>query len=454
MALSTTVFKVPEWAAQGAAMEAQAAQKRKEEAEKREKLTSAMGIDQRFAENQYKLVGKYKDASQAAYNAWRESAIEFETSGSQAAKAKMDMARNQFNQAFGIGLSASATATDELNKMNSAKGVGYIDTPDTAKQKYNQFATGTMETKIENGIVMVKDPDGAMVPLSQSVYFQQEQNPYNSFMLDKVDPNIKFVDPVAVAQQDAKNIYNLSGVRIDNGRGVTYNANAAAEKGLAQLKMRYDSDPEVKRMIATRWYAQSNGLDKNRLGFADSAQVDNLMNTDPAFMEAALQDFEKQYADAIKSQKPAAQVAAPTTGGSKPTQTELDAAGVLQTASVGVQNQRGSGKKVYGSSFSFANKPVKLTDASDLFITDVVMDSAGNIINYKLYKTSSGGLDNTPGGDWSNAKKEEVVGGLITKSQMAGLKSELISRGLYDNMRTISASAKPNYGALQAALGQ
>lgn len=47
MTLSTTVFKVPEWAAQGAAMEAQAAQKRKEEAEKREKLTSAMGIDQK-----------------------------------------------------------------------------------------------------------------------------------------------------------------------------------------------------------------------------------------------------------------------------------------------------------------------------------------------------------------------------------------------------------------------
>jgi hypothetical protein len=269
-------------------------------------------------------------------------------------------------------------------------------------------------------------------------------------MLDKVDPNIKFVDPVAVAQQDAKNIYNLSGVRIDGGRGVTYNANAAAEKGLAQLKMRYDSDPEVKRMIATRWYAQSNGLDKNRLGFADSAQVDNLMNTDPAFMEAALQDFEKQYAEAIKSQKPAAQVAAPTTGGSKPTQAELDASGVLQTANVGVQNQRGSGKKVYGSSFSFANKPVRLTGANDLFITDVVMDSSGNIINYKLYKsTSSGAMDN-----WDSAKKEEVPSGLISKSQMAGLKSELISRGLYDNMRTISASAKPNYGGLQSALGQ
>jgi hypothetical protein len=361
----------------------------------------------------------------------------------------MEAARNQFNQAFGIGLGVSATATEEINKMNASKGVGYIDTPDSAKQKYTQFATGRIETKVDNGIVMVKDPDGAMVPLSQSVYFQQEQNPYNSFMLDKVDPNIKFVDPVAVAQQDAKNIYSLSGVRIDTGTGVNYNANAAAEKGVAQLKMRYESDPDVKRMIATRWYAQSNGLDKNRLGFADSAQIDNLMSNDPAFMEAALQDFEKQYSDAIKSQKPASQVAAPTEGG-KLTKDEREASGVLRTASTGVQTQRESGKKIYGAGFSLANKPIKLTDSSDLYITDVTMDSKGNIINYKLYKTSGGGVNQ----DWENAKKEEVTGGLITKSQMSGLKSELISRGLYDNMRAVSAQSVPNYGALAASLGQ
>jgi hypothetical protein len=447
MALSTTVFKVPEWAAQGAAMEAQAAQKRKEEAEKREKLTSAMGIDQKFAENQYKLLGVHKDVTQAAYNAWKESSIEFETSGSQAAKAKMEAARNQFNQAFGIGLGVSATATEEINKMNASKGVGYIDTPDSAKQKYTQFATGRIETKVENGVVMVKDPDGAMVPLSQSVYFQQEQNPYNSFMLDKVDPNIKFVDPVAVAQQDAKNIYNLSGVRIDTGTGVNYNANAAAEKGVAQLKMRYESDPDVKRMIATRWYAQSNGLDKNRLGFSDSAQIDNLMSNDPAFMEAALQDFEKQYSDAIKAQKPAGQVAAPT-GGGKPTKDEREASGVLRTASTGVQTQRQSGKKIYGAGFSLANNPIKLTDSDDLYITDVTMDSKGNIVNYKLYKTSGGGVN----ADWSTSKKEEVTGGLISKSQMSGLKSELISRGLYDNMRAVSAQSLPNYNALASSL--
>lgn len=448
MALSTTVFKVPEWAAQGVAMEAQAAQKRKEEAEKREKLTSAMGIDQKFAENQYKLVGKYKDASQAAYNAWKESAIEFETSGSQASKAKMEAARNQFNQAFGIGLSASATATDELNRMNAAKGVGYIDTPESAKQKYSQFATGTLETKIENGVVMVKDPDGALVPLTQSVYFQQEQNPYNSFVLDKVDPNIKFVDPIAVAQQDSKNVYTLSGVRIDNGRGVTYNAEVAAEKGLAQLKMRYESDPEVKLMIATRWYAQSNGLDKNRLGFADSAQIQNLMKNDPTFMEAALQDFEKQYSEAIKSLKPAAQIAAPT-GGGKMTKDEREASGVLRTASTGQYINRGNGKKVYGGKFSIANNPIKLTDSDDLYITDVTMAYNGNIVDYKLYR-ASGGVN----ADWSTSKKEEVTGGVISKSQMAGLTSELISRGLYDNMKAISASASPNYGGLKSQLGQ
>lgn len=430
-------------------MEAQAAEKRKQEAEKRQKLTDAMGIDQKFAENQYKLVGKYKDTSQAAFSAWKEAAIEFETSGSQEAKAKMESARNQFNQAFGIGLSASATATDELNKMSASKGVGYIDTPDSAKQKYNQFATSRVETKVENGIVMVKEPDGAMVPLSQSVYFQQEQNPYNSFMLDKVDPNIKFVDPVAVAQQDAKNLYTLAGVRIDGTTGTTYNANAAADKGLTQLRMRYESDPEIKRMIATRWYAQSENLDKNRLGFADSAEVERRMQTDPAFMEAALQDFEKTYAEAIKSQKPSAQVAAGAGGGAKePTEKELERSGVLRAADVGPQPQR-KGGKVYGATFPLSNKPIRLTDAQDLYITDVTMDSKGNIVNYKLYKTA-GNFDPEK---FESAKKD-LMGNdvLISKNQMSGLKSELIRRGLYDNMRATASQALPNSAGLAGDL--
>lgn len=431
-------------------MEAQAAEKRKQEAEKRQKFADAMGIDKQFVENQYKLAGKYKDATQASYNAWKESAIEYETSGSQEAKAKMESARAQFTQALGVGLSVSATATDELNKMNASKGVGYLDTPESAKQKYAAFAGGRMETKIENGIVMVKEPDGAMVPLSQSVYFQQEQNPYNSFMLDKVDPNIKFVDPVAVAQQDVKNLYTLAGVRIDGTTGTTYNANAAAEKGVAQLRMRYESDPDIKRMIATRWYAQNNNLDKNRLGFADSAEIERKMREEPAFMEAALQDFEKTYAETVKSQKPSSQVNAASAAGAKePTEKDLERAGVIRAATTGVQTQR-KGGKVYGATFPLSNKPIRLTDAQDLYITDVTMDSKGNIVDYKLYKsTSSGAMDN-----WDSAKKELVGGStLISKSQMSGLKSELIKRGLYDNMRAVASEALPNSSGLAGDLG-
>jgi hypothetical protein len=449
MALSTTVFKVPEWAAQGAAMEAQAAEKRKQEAEKRQKLTEAMGIDKQFVDNQYKLAGKYKDATQASYNAWKESAIEFETSGSQEARAKMEATRAQFNQALGIGLSVSATATDEINRMNASKGVGYLDTPDSAKQKYSEFTSGRMETKVENGVVMVKEPDGSMVPLSQSVYFKQEQNPYNSFALDKIDPNIKFVDPVAVAQQDAKNIYTLAGVRIDGTNGTTYNENVAVEKGVAQLKMRYESDPEIKRMIATRWYAQTNGLDKNRLGFADSTEIERRMKEEPAFMEAALQDFEKTYSEAIKSQRPSAQVTGGAGGTKAPTEKELERAGVLRAATVGPRPQR-KGGKVYGATFPLSNKPIRLTDSQDLYITDVTMDSKGNIVDYKLYRsTSSGAMDN-----WDSAKKELVGNStLISKSQMSGLKSELIKRGLYDNMRAVASEALPNTSGLAGDLG-
>ena len=449
MALSTTVFKVPEWAAQGAAMEAQAAQKRKEESEKRQKFTDAMGIDRQFAENQYKIVGKYKDATQAAFDAYKQAAIDFETSGSQEAKSRLESSRNQFNQAFGIGLSASAAATDEVNKMNASKGVGYIDTPDSAKQKYSEFSTSRLPTKIENGIVMVQEPDGAMVPLSQSVYFQQEQNKFNSFSLDRVDPNIKFLDPMALAMQDAKNIYTLSGVRVDGPTSTTYNSAAAVEKGLAQLRARTASDPEVLNMVATRWYAKTNNLDRNRLGFTDSAAIQQLIKNDPAFMEAAQKDFETAYSEGIKSQRPASAIGAASGGGDKkPTQAELEASGVLRTATIGTQNAR-DGKKVYGGSFSLSNKPIKLTGTDDLFISDITMDSKGTIINYKLFKsTSSGAIDN-----WADAKKEEIPKALINKSQMQGLKSELISRGIYDNMRAQAGTARPNAAGLSATLG-
>jgi hypothetical protein len=448
MALSTTVFKVPDWAAQGVAMEAQAAQKRKEESEKRQKFTDAMGIDRQFAENQYKIVGKYKDATQAAFDAYKQAAIDFETSGSQEAKSRLESSRNQFNQAFGIGLSASAAATDEVNKMNASKGVGYIDTPDSAKQKYSEFSTSRLPTKIENGIVMVQEPDGAMVPLSQSVYFQQEQNKFNSFSLDRVDPNIKFLDPMALAMQDAKNIYTLSGVRVDGPTSTTYNSAAAVEKGLAQLRARTASDPEVLNMVATRWYAKTNNLDRNRLGFTDSAAIQQLIKNDPAFMEAAQKDFETAYSEGIKSQRPASAIGAATGGDKKPTQAELEASGVLRTATIGTQNAR-DGKKVYGGSFSLSNKPIKLTGTDDLFISDITMDSKGTIINYKLFKsTSSGAIDN-----WADAKKEEIPKALINKSQMQGLKSELISRGIYDNMRAQAGTARPNAAGLSATLG-
>lgn len=449
MALSTTVFKVPDWAAQGVAMEAQAAQKRKEDSEKRQKYTDAMGIDRQFSENQYKLAGKYKDATQAAFDAYKQAAIEFETSGSQDAKSKLESSRNQFNQAFGIGLSASASATDELNKMNASKGVGYVETPESAKQKYTDFSSSRMITKIENGVVMVQEPGGGMVPLSQSVYFQQEQNSFNSFSLDKIDPNIKFLDPQTLAMNDAKNLYTLSGVKIDGPSSTTYNTAAAVEKGLAQLKARMVSDPEVLNMVATRWYTKVNEMDRNRLGFADSNAIQQLIKNDPAFMEAAQKDFEMIYSEAIKSQRPASAVGAAGGGGDrKPTQAELEASGVLRTATIGVQNAR-DGKKVYGGGFSLSNKPIKLTGADDLFITDVTMDSKGNIINYKLFKAATGADIN----NWSDAKKEELPTSFINKSQMQGLKSELISRGIYDNMISQSATARPNAAGLSATLG-
>lgn len=78
------------------------------------------------------------------------------------------------------------------------------------------------------------------------------------------------------------------------------------------------------------------------------------------------------------------------------------------------------------------------------------MDSKGNIVDYKLYKTA-GSFDPEK---FSDAKKE-LMGNdvMISKNQMSGLKSELIKRGLYDNMRAVAGEALPNSSGLAGDLG-
>lgn len=424
---SAIVFNVPELAQMGYALDKQEEQKRKVEQKEREQYSKGLGVETKILEGGYKLVGPYKEAAQAAFEIWKEANINYMSTGSSEAKSQLEARTAEFNQLFGVGLGASTSLSNSVAQYNSVSGRGYIDTMDEMKQKVNMFSSGR-EIKVENGTVMINDPEKGFVPATQSLLFATEPNQYNNFNLDKVNPDIVAFNPDSYAETLAKNVYNLRGVRVDTGRGVTFNIAEAKNRAVSEASGRLDRDNQYLEGAVTWYYAQQNGLNQGKLTNSDYAQIQSLMQSE-TFMESAREAYLGAVGSAVERYAPANQVgAAPA-----PTSKDLEASAFLQTAAPVKATHKTQKSDVYGISFSFSNAPVKLTGENNLYVTNVVVNDQGNIVDYDVF---SGGEDL---GSMTYGQRSTYATPL-TKAEMASLKSELRNRGVYDGMISISKS--------------
>lgn len=424
---SALVFKVPELAQMGYALDQQAEKKRKAEEKEREQYAKSLGVETKMLEGGFKLVGTWKEGSQLAFNQWKEANIEYLRTGSDEAKSNLEARTQQFNQIFGTGLGASTSAASQLNDYRSVGGKGYIAGPEEVDGVYKQF-TSPAEFKVENGMIMVSDGDRGFVPATQSSYFATETNPSNTFMLEKRNPDIVAFNPDSYAETLAKNVYNLRGVRVDTGRGVTFNIAEAKNRAVSEASGRLDRDNQYLEGAVTWYYAQQNGLNQGKLTNSDYAQIQSLMQSE-TFMESAREAYLGAVGSAVERYAPANQVgAAPA-----PTSKDLEASAFLQTAAPVKATHKTQKSDVYGISFSFSNAPVKLTGENNLYVTNVVVNDQGNIVDYDVF---SGGEDL---GSMTYGQRSTYATPL-TKAEMASLKSELRNRGVYDGMISISKS--------------
>lgn len=432
---SALVFKVPELAQMGYALDQQAEKKRKAEEKEREQYAKSLGVETKMLEGGFKLVGTWKEGSQLAFNQWKEANIEYLRTGSDEAKANLEARTQQFNQIFGTGLGASTSASSQLNDYRSVGGKGYIAKPDEVDGVYKQFISPA-EFKVENGMIMVSDGDRGFVPATQSSYFATESNPSNTFMLEKRNPELIGYNPNSVGAQMAKDIYVLSGVRVDNGRGVTYNTSEAANRVEGEIKSQMENDPGYAERVATWYYAKSNGLDMGNLGMADMADIQNEMKKS-TFMEAATNSYISEAKAEVVRLRPADQVPAPLQQG-EPTQKDIDAMSLLQTARPIKTTHKASNAPAFGLEFSFANSPVKITGPETLYVTNIVMNDRGNIVDYDIYA----GGDDIMSGDVMSFSSKKPYTKVLSKTQMESLKAELRSRRVYDGMVQTSTSSQ------------
>lgn len=192
--LGTTVFKVPKLGETGFKIDQVNEAKRKQAQKQLEKEVDATGAEKAYMDNAMGLTGKYKQMADVGYNVFRQSAIEYEKTGSAEAEARMKRAAGELTYTVTAGRSILAEAGKEYinNKANGFKDVS--TSAEESSELYSGFAYQEVEVIEKNGGAYVKDGD-AFVPITQSTHLQSSVNMNNSFILPRVIKQGTFVNP-------------------------------------------------------------------------------------------------------------------------------------------------------------------------------------------------------------------------------------------------------------------
>lgn len=424
---SALVFKVPELAQMGYALDKQAQAEREKEEAKREQFSKSLGVQSKMLEGGYKLVGQFQQAAQLSYNAWKEANIEYERTGSSEAKAALEARTQEFNQVFGVGLASSNSMSQQLLDYSTSGGKGYLQNKDEVSAQQSSFLSGSVKT--DNGVNMVLE-GGQWVPFLESQTFSTQPTSYNTFALEKRNPELTGYTPLDLAANVAKSVYSLDGVQTvyQSGR-VSYNLDKAAEKTIAEIASRRENDPSQLRKEAIWWWAKTNNKEVEGISQADMAEIERQMNSE-TFMQAAQENFQSAVVEYVKQQVPEGR---PGAAPAAPTQKQVEASSVAESGSV----------ESNGMSFEFSNNPITLRGEKTVIVTGVFFDENGAPTGYNAY----------------DAKFDETTGVLqgtgsavtLNANQMRAAASELKSRQWYN---PLSRTAKANKTAIIIARGE
>jgi len=270
-ALDANVYKTPSFTELGMKKDKQV----KDQRDFRAKETSATGAEQSFGAAQYELTGARKGVLQEAYNVYSEAAIKYEKSGSDAdAKTMKDLA-NKVNFFSSAGTTMQSQWNQGYATAVASEFEGYAESPETIQQRYNQRINDKVETKTENGQVLIKEGD-KFVPAEQSSYFSSSLNPNNSFIIPKSVAGGQFVLPSAYVE-DIKGVMKSSS-----------NPEQAIGKAESEFLHRLKNDASFRQDVGIHYAINELGLIKGKQGLsrADLRAVDERMQDEEFFSKA------------------------------------------------------------------------------------------------------------------------------------------------------------------------
>ena len=294
----------------------------KEQKDARERKTSALGAEKLYSSSAYKLEPAAKEAAQLVYDKFKDSAINYEMTGSESDKSKMEEYFNQLNQVIGVGIGV-ASVVDQEYELARTKPSSF--TPESIKDiegRYNSRRATSFNVQADAQGNITAEYNGQRVPLSSHPYFNTSSTPgVNNLGIVPVDPSAKYLDTNKLAAEYVDNFANSEGVRIDTGSGLKYDKGKLIEKSRASFDNKIATDPYFLNAVIT-----SHKFKNRAISAEEKANAMTEYASDGELMKAAIDEFwEMKVKPEIERRTPAEAVGASTGGGGgRMTQREED----------------------------------------------------------------------------------------------------------------------------------
>lgn len=284
-ALDPNVYKTPSFTQIGMEKDKQV----KAERDFRAKETAATGAEAAFSNAQYEVTGTRLNVLQNAYNLYSEAAINFEKTGSDSDKKAMKDLANKVNFFAGAGMTMQSKWNQEFVNAQSAEFEGYAESPESIQKRYNARINDDVETKVENGQILIKEGD-KFVPAEKSSYFSSQINPNNSFLLPKAVTAGKFVLPTSYTEE-------IKGVIKSSS-----NPEQAVSKATSEFTHRLKNDPSFRQDVGMHYAISELGIIDGKQGIsrADIKAVQDRMQ-DEDFFNKAVESYLGNIESTIKN---------------------------------------------------------------------------------------------------------------------------------------------------------
>lgn len=258
-ALSRAVIQLPDFAEMAYKKSLADEERRLRDEEKQERKTAqrqrevdTFGVKQSYYEKSFALEPGAKAVAGEAYKAFEQAGIEYEKTGSEEAKLKMQKAAGVYNQVVGTGLAISNGIMEEAETFRKNPSAFTSESQKVANQAIADRKNINFQPVLENGVLFVTEK-GKKIPVTESVYFSTNLQPgYNTLGLVPVDPATKYLDPRDYASLQVNNFKGTDGVMVDDGSNIRYNQSALITKARSSYESDLKNNPSLMEAVILR----------------------------------------------------------------------------------------------------------------------------------------------------------------------------------------------------------